>query len=457
LIVPSNDAVVADILALLFQRLEQQGIEYCVLRAYEQLPEVFHGDVDLLANAKDRSKFQSIVMEITTERGWHLLKHVRKFDMWQLFFYPTRCDDQVGRFILQLDLYYRVSWKGVVLLSAEAILQERIRYHGFFIPSPHHECAILLLKDLLSQGCVFPKHRPKIQVLAEQHSDGTRVCLRPVVGQRMAKFLRQRVMAGHWEEIEASRNAVRRAIAWLTLRRVPFAQIRNWLEFLWGHLCRFMSTPSGLFIVVLGVDGSGKTTVIGDVMLLVEKFLTRSRRLAFNFHLLPHISDLRNWIHSKQRKGYPVVEMVGDGPVLTPYSTFRVLASLAYHTVGYLLGYLYLFVVRRLGYLIIMERYVYDYFIQPRYQRVPKWMLKDVQAIVPRPDAMIYLQGDPQLIHDRKPELSVKEIERQQAIFHGLLLRASRGYTIDIGTPPQAVARQVGCTVCSILEHRQAT
>jgi thymidylate kinase len=453
--VPGNDAVIADILMLLFQQLDQRGIEYCVLRAYEGLPEVFHGDVDFLVNAEDRPKFQSIVMEIAPERGWRLVKQVRKFDMWQFFFYPAWSDDQFGRFILQLDLYYRISWKGVVLFSSKAILRERIRYHGFFIPSFHHECAILLLKDLLSQGRVFTKHRPKIQALAEQHSDGTRVCLRPVVGQRMAKFLLQRVMARHWEEIEAIRNAVRRAIAWLTLRRVPFAQIRNWLEFLWGHLCRFMSTPSGLFIVVLGVDGSGKTTVIGDVMLLVEKLFARSRRLAFNFKTVPHVSDLRNWIRLRQRKGFHLGrEAVGEGPRLTPYSTFRAMVSLGYHTVGYLLGYLYLFVARRLGHLVIMERYIYDYFVQPRYRQLPRWALRAVRAIVPRPDAVIYLHGDPQLVHSRKPELPGEEIERQEGIFQGLMSQLSNCCEINVRAQARVVTRQVGHVVCQLMNRR---
>ena len=453
---PSNDVVIADILISLFQRLEQEGVEYCVLRDYEGLPHTFRSDVDFLVRPEDRQRFHDIVVEVAAAHGWQLVKHIRKFALWFHYFYPAEHDDG-DRFILHIDVFSTLSWWGMTYLSADDLLRERIRYNGFFISRPGDEATMLLLKDFLHVSSFRQRYRGRIQSLIEQDVDMLRTRLRKALGRRLSDFIVENAMLGQWDEIKARRRDVQWALARRSFRQAPLTQTADFLLFLWKRQRQYV-IPTGLFIVVLGSDGSGKTTVIGEVMPLVEKLFTRSRRLAFSFKTLPHISDLRNWIRSRQRKGHSVdKESVSDGPLLEPYPPLRALASLAYHTVGYLLGYLYLFVTRRLGHLIVMERYVYDYFVQPRYQRLPKWMIRVVQAIVPRPDAVIYLHGAPQLIHERKPELPVEEVERQQVIFQDLLLQMSNGCVIDVSAPASAVTRQIAHVICRVMEQRGGT
>lgn len=453
-----NQAVVADILATLFQRLEGAGVEYCVLRSYEGLPETFRSDVDFLVSLVDRTLFHDILTEIATERGWSLAKYVRRSDLWKYFFYPAGFDDKVGRFVLAIDLLFDFSWKGVVMLPSEVILRERIRYRGFLVPNPGDETAILLLKDLLSQGRVFPKHRFRIQTLIGQSPDAVCARIQPFLGRGLAEILVRQALAGQWEEIEAKRDAVRWAVARRAFLRAPLRQVAGWLSFVWGHVRRYVSSPTGLLIVVLGSDGSGKTTVIGETMALLEKLFARSRRLAFYFGTVPNLDALRSRLHSGMRGGRSGrEEMMESGPHLAPFPASRALGSLVYHAVGYLLGYPYLFITRRLGHLLVMERYFYDYFVQPRYQHIPRWMLGVVRAIAPRPDAVIYLHGDPQLIHDRKPELPVDEIERQEGIFRDLLLQMPNGHVVDVGAPAPSVARQIGRVICRVLEERTLT
>ena len=454
---PDNESEIADILAALFQSSNREGIEYCVLRDYEGLPKTYRSDVDFLVNPADRLRFQDIILNVAADRGWVLAKHVRKFSMWQYFFYPAKSDDAAGRFILQLDLFYNISWKGIALFSSQEILQWRTKYHEIFVPNANHEATILLLKDLLSQGRVFPKYRVRVPMLIEQDPDGFRACGQPIVGQQVAKFLLQRATLARWDEIEAGRNVIRLNVVWRAFTQAPMAQMIKTWRWAWGHLRQPISYPAGSFIVVLGSDGCGKTTVIYELMPLLEKLFTRSRRLAFNFNTVPHIlGDLRNWIRRRRRRDHVSPnERVREGPRLTPFPTFRALAHLAYHTVGFLLGYPLLFVTRRRGELIIVERYFYDYFVQPSYARIPRWLLKAVLRLLPKPDAVIYLHGDAQLIHDRKPELPVNEIERQEAICRSLLLQAPNGHMIDVSASVSATARQIAHVVCQVIEGKQ--
>ncbi len=450
-----NDAVIADILATLFRRLDEADVKYCVLRDYEGLAETYRNDVDFLVNPADRLMFQDILVDVAADGGWLLAKHVRKYALWFYYFYPAHSDGG-GRFILHVDLFYTIAWKGITYLVSEDVLRERIRYDGFFVPRLGHEAAILLLKDLLHVGSVRVRYRGKIQSLVEQDIETLHACLQSSLGQGLSDFLVEGAIQGWWDEIESRRRAIQWAMAWRAFTRAPLVQMAKGLRFVWGHLRQPIMNPAGLFIVVLGSDGSGKTTVIHELMPLLEKLFARSRRLSFNFGMVPHIwGDLRDWIRTKRRGGHAAVgEMVGEGPRLTPFPTFRALAHLVYHTVGFLLGYPLLFVTRRRGELLIVERYLYDYFVQPSYAHIPRWLLRAMLRLLPKPDAVIYLHGDPRLIHDRKPELPVNEIERQEGILRDLLLQMSNGYMFDVSAPASAVARQAGRVICQIMERR---
>ncbi|MEM4216728.1 MAG: hypothetical protein QXZ09_01755 [Candidatus Methanomethylicaceae archaeon] len=448
-----NDAVIADLLSSLFHRLEREGVQYCVLRDYEGLPQRFRNDVDFLTRPEDCQRFHDILVEVAAAHGWRLVKHVRKFGLWFHYFYPIK-DWGEGRFILHVDLFSKVAWWGITYLSADEILQHRVRHGLFFVPSPNHEAATLLLKDFLHVGCIRNRYRGRIQWLIQPDPDILRSCLRTAVGGQVSDFMVDRIRLGQWDDIKSQRRAIQRALAWRSFKRAPLAQMRDFFLFVWERQRQYLAAPKGAFVVVVGPDGSGKTTVIREVMVLLDKLFTRTQRLAFNFHLLPYIDDVRKWLRGRQRKSFGREEISG-GPVLTPYPTYRVMASLAYHTIGYLLGYLYLFIARRLGYLVIMERYVYDYFIQPRYQRAPKRLLKIVQAIVPQPDALIYLHGDPQLIHNRKPELPIVEIERQVKILRDLVLRSPNGHIVEIDAPVSVVARRVAHVICRTMESKR--
>ena len=152
------------------------------------------------------------------------------------------------------------------------------------------------MKDFLHVGCLREKYRARIQTLIEQDADRLQAFLQEAVGVRKSDFLVDSAVLGRWDEIEATRRDVQSALVWRTFRRAPLRQAKDSLLFLWKRQRQYLLSPTGLFIVVLGTDGSGKTTVIREVMPLVEKLFPGMRRLAFNFKLLPHIGDLRNWV-----------------------------------------------------------------------------------------------------------------------------------------------------------------
>lgn len=98
------------------------------------------------------------------------------------------------------------------------------------------------------------------------------------------------------------------------------------------------------------------------------------------------------------------------------------------------------------GDIILYERYYYDILFHPRRYRAReiKFVAKLLTKMIPRPDLIVYLHGEPSIIQSRKPELSLDEISRQQSVMKEVL--PGFGTVLDINVTdikPQDIANEV--------------
>lgn len=71
---------------------------------------------------------------------------------------------------------------------------------------------------------------------------------------------------------------------------------------------------------------------------------------------------------------------------------------------------------RRQGKSLLVERYAYDLLADPQrlgLQRTPLWFRRFVVRLAKRPDAVYCLVGKAEVMHERKPELTISEIQKQ--------------------------------------------
>ena len=61
------------------------------------------------------------------------------------------------------------------------------------------------------------------------------------------------------------------------------------------------------------------------------------------------------------------------------------------------------------------DRYYYDFILDPKRAclSLPKWLVRMFEACVPTPDLIVCLGAEAEIIHNRKPELPLDEVERQ--------------------------------------------
>lgn len=189
---------------------------------------------------------------------------------------------------------------------------------------------------------------------------------------------------------------------------------------------------SGLTVAFLGMDGSGKSTLIkklfqSTALISVDEILCEHMRP----NLLPSIAKLLG-------------KAIKAGPITNPHGNKQSgflgsLLRLSYYSLDYFLGYwlkVYPALLKR-PILYVFDRYFYDYYIDPKRGRIklPKWIIQLYDIFIPSADVILCLGADAEVIRARKPELPLDEIKRQVKELEVFCRSNNRAVWIDTGVP----------------------
>ena len=140
-----------------------------------------------------------------------------------------------------------------------------------------------------------------------------------------------------------------------------------------------MKGYSGIFVCFLGIDGSGKSTIIYHL----TSRLRKPFRSIVDVHLM--LRSIRN-----KGSGHPVFDPHGK----PQRSKFSSILKLVYYWFEYTLGY-WCEVRPALSSstMFIFDRYYHDLFVDPRRYRYggPLWAARLFGALIPIPDLFIFL------------------------------------------------------------------
>lgn len=172
-----------------------------------------------------------------------------------------------------------------------------------------------------------------------------------------------------------------------------------------------------IYIVVLGPDGSGKTTVADCLATKLRAEGHAVSRHDFSFGIMPPISSL---LRMRQRDSAP--EGQRDSGMVKPLNPVRAAILACWYGIDHLMGRWRL---RRgpPGELVIFARSYHDFLYQRAYLKLPVAIPRLFLAVGPKPHLIVTPRQDPRAIHDRKPELTVAEIGEQYARIARRLVR----------------------------------
>jgi len=191
-----------------------------------------------------------------------------------------------------------------------------------------------------------------------------------------------------------------------------------------------------LFCVLLGLDGSGKTTLARSLTTLAPAELG----VFYYRHFVPKTRDTLEFPWPRQ-PSKPKKKLEHAGLFHAVLSVFRLLRNTLR---AFLSRWGWRGTLGEKGSVTLVDRYLYNYLLDPAsvaYAGSPV-LARIALRIAPRPDIIFVLDTPAHLLTQRKGELSPKEIEEQSRRLREMPLYARRVVRLDGSLPPETLARQ---------------
>jgi hypothetical protein len=191
----------------------------------------------------------------------------------------------------------------------------------------------------------------------------------------------------------------------------------------------------GRLVLVVGPDGTGKSTLAGRLVEELKGRFEGTRRLHWRPKVLPQAGALLG-------------RSVGDTSTphaKVPHGRIVSMLVLLYYWLDFFVGgWLKTWVLKRRGELIVMERGWQDMGVDARRYRLqvsPKLVFA-LAHVLPSPDLILVLEAPAEVLLDRKQELSVSELKRQTDAWRRVPFpRRSRVVYMDTTVGRDQVAR----------------
>lgn len=423
------------------QELHESDIPYCILGAYEQYPQHIGSDVDFMVAPRDLGRLAGVLERVASKTGSKLVQALRHETTACYFVLATiGVNGQTVLFHPDASSDYRRN--GRVWLRAEELLnRRRLHRNGFYVPAAEDAFIYYLVKrvDKLNVGNV---HIERLRVLYRE------------APQRCAELIRQR-WAEHWavkiekavdiqdisffeEQCGKLRDQLHAAAPAESPTRRAQQEFREVLRRVQRGI-----HPTGLFVVVLGPDGSGKSSVMARAIPEVEGAFRKSAR----YHLKPGV------LRSNTKAGVNVP----DPHSKPPRGSITSMLKLAYMAADYWIGYAFKVrpqLVRST--LVVFDRYYHDLLVDPQRYRYggPKWYARALARILPKPNLWILLDAPPNVLQSRKQEVTFAESARQRDGYLDLVKHLPNAVVIDASQSIEQVAARVSAVVVSRLQER---
>ena len=343
--------------------LRASSVGHCYLRGYSLFPSIAPlSDVDMLVAPQDRAEAISAFRSSASATGFHVWQVLQSGFLTRLFAY--RHSPTEGHHFVDVDIHASEATYGVPYFSAEQLLPLAKEVNGLQVLPEATEAMVNSLGHYFSGGSIPEKY---LSVWKKHREDAEAAgLLQAAVGSTAASALLEALDAD--AEILTDGRRIGRATRRRLLFRRPLATALGFLSFAYGERMRPLLQPRGKFVVFLGTDGSGKSTLIKA---LVERAGPRFRGGHVEVqhlrpHVLPPISALFNGGKSTL-KPEDSLNPHRAAPSGQAGSAFRAL----YYGLDYFLGYPLAVLPKRMrNSLLVFDRWFSDYLVDPRRFRV---------------------------------------------------------------------------------------
>lgn len=430
----------------LIRKFEDAGMPYCILAGYDDYPETISSDVDFMIHSSWSSRLPALIADTAADGGAHLVQSLQH-ETTAIYFVLAL---QQGATLSYLHPDSSCDYKrnNRFWLSSVDILKNRRRHpNGFWIPSAADAFIYYLIKKI-DKMSLSPQQADQLIARFAEDPRGCSARLQQLFPPAEASLIQAAVCIQRkfddpiWASLLSALPDIRETLHSRAIKIPLRERLRNAMEGLGRKLAR-IQRPTGLHIVFLGPDGSGKSSVIECYM---REMAQAFRRIEYR-HLKPG-----------PLKGS------GSAPVVDPHAQpargpLGSIAKLVHFWASYLRGSLLWSYPRYLrSSLLVFDRYYHDLLADPaRYRYGGSLLLARLLGkLLPQPDLVFILDAPAEVLQSRKQEVPFEESVRQRTAYRQLKGEYERAYIIDASEPLDKVVASVLAHTITFMEQRTA-
>ena len=407
----------------LFNELNNKNVNYAVLRGYETLPYKISHDIDIGVIESDLQKIVSILLDVSNKYEYKKVFKSKRKDFYQLYFYNAK-----NGYCVKFDLWTNFTYKGLQYLKIDTILLNIKFHNNIRVLDDSVELLLSFLKEFLHNGWIREDKckilKEKLNIYGFYNKDS--LYIDNIDIQDFSNYLEKQ----KFDLKDESKKFIKK-LFWKNIKCNGFI---NTLNSMFDYLYKYIKDKlrkKSFFIVLIGPDGSGKTTL--SKMMLDEiknktSCFTSSYYIHGRFGILPNLST----IIGKDKEDTKEMKFdIQKQKLLPPYSRLKIWIYMSYYMFDFIIGYFKLFRYRFNHTLIVADRYFYDYFYHVHFKRYPKVLCWIYLKLLPKPDLTIFLKADAKKIYKRKQELPISVIKEQQKRIEKLIKKLKNSVEIE--------------------------
>jgi len=398
----NSDLMVEKILKKILRSVDEQGCQFALIHQSLDMKDMISGDIDIVLNTYPDEIMLPIISGLVESKEVKLIQNLH-YDIPYGHYYILQILGAENCF-LHLDCLYDNYGVNRYHLKTAELLKGAVKTENFTHTSSAVEAIYLLMKRSIKGHVDYARLNYLQEVLGHNWQQ-----LIPIISEWYGKQGVDKVK----ELLSASPELASPIFKELKIILEQRFKLIHPIRFIlsigltkYRQVKRFF-TPSGLFVVILGPDGCGKSTVTEAL----PRELQRGYRNIWQFHWRPGLLPKLGRTNSSVLPDGEIQNLAP--PSVSKYKGGVSLIRFVYYWLDFVLGYwLRIYPKKAQTTLVIGERYFPDVLVNPvRYGfSVSPWIMRLAAKCVPQADMIILLDDDPVAINARKDELSVEAI-----------------------------------------------
>lgn len=412
--------------------------KYIVMNKYDEVPEKLPSDLDMSITPRDFKRLDYIMIQVSKSSRLSIIQKIwHGYQKCAYIFSPLTPQEP---FRLQLDFFTDFSVKNTPkLIPFQEIQLKTRRYGRFIIPDYPMEYVFLIMRRIFKNDFDI-EHTEIIRNILVQDESGCINYLASYLGKEKSIEISRLIKNIDVVLLQGNRDRFFKELKKLSKQQSKGVYK---IEFNINEFKRLffrIKYPVGMSIALLSPDGGGKSSVLKRLNTTCWGSFHGINRFYFRPHVFKNPGMLNPF--------NPIPEStVNPNPHgKKPNNLFKSLIRYFYYNIDFIIGYNTVIRKKMIKkQLVIFDRYYYDYYVDVRrYQySFPNWLPKFFAWSIPSPDLIFVLEGDAEVIYNRKRELPISEIVRQTNEYHKIVEKYDNAITVDANQSLDEVTNKI--------------